>query len=106
MTAWTEHGSATPAASLDYEYDLNSNIRRAHSERRILDGNGAAGATADVRDDWYLYDSMNRVVRDKGSLVSGAIAGGTLYGYDQAGRRATARPRTSFARWARPATWT
>ncbi|HYD37424.1 MAG TPA: hypothetical protein VEA60_07410, partial [Allosphingosinicella sp.] len=81
MTSWSEAGStATPAASIAWQYDLNGNIRRSNASYRKLDLNGAASSTATVQDQWSRYDAMDRVVSAKG----------VDYTYDSAGQRKTA----------------
>jgi YD repeat-containing protein len=100
MVSWTEAGNAaSPTASITWEYDLSSNIRRSRSEYRPLDQFGAASSTVQVLDHWYRFDEMNRVTTAKGSLVSGAIVGGTQYSYDAAGQRRTATSAAIVAQW-------
>jgi YD repeat-containing protein len=83
MTSWAEAGNATaPAATLAHEYDLASNIRRSLSTYRRLDLNGAP-STLSGRDNWYRYDTMNRVVTEDGFLSGVDGQGQTVYG-DQA----------------------
>ena len=101
MTSWTETGSATaPAASVVYSYDAVGNIRRSVSTFVTLDPQGAVSGSSS-RDYWYRYDSMNRVVTDKGMLSGTAGASGTVivrgtqgigidYLYDKAGQRVKA----------------
>src|SRR5262249_43768397 len=57
-----------------------------------LDAFGAAATTTTTQDFWYRYDTLNRVVTDKGSLTGGAVvrgATGVDLTYDAAGQRAT-----------------
>lgn len=76
--------------NITYAYDAVGNIRRMRSVYT-----SAAGATGQVQDYWYKYDSMNRFVTTKGSFdtASNAIvrgAEGVEITYDAAGNRATA----------------
>ncbi|HEV2817243.1 MAG TPA: LysM peptidoglycan-binding domain-containing protein, partial [Allosphingosinicella sp.] len=94
MATWNEAGNGTltsgsPPASMAWEYDLNSNIRRTSGSYRSLDAQGVANGAAFTHDNWYRYDNMNRVTVEKGVLSGGQIVGGIVYGYDFAGRRAT-----------------
>jgi YD repeat-containing protein len=94
MASWAEAGNGTltsgsPPASMAWEYDLNSNIRRTTGSYRSLDAQGTANGAAFTHDNWYRYDSMNRVTVEKGVLSGGQIVGGIAYSYDAAGRRAT-----------------
>lgn len=91
LATWAEAGSVDmPASTLAYSYDSNGNVRRSLSTYRALDAQGVAATTATTRDLWYRYDSLNRMVTDKGSLTGGAIVRGTsgvdLF-YDAAGER-------------------
>ncbi len=99
MKSWGEHGGAvSPGSSTSYEYDLAGNIRKTHAVTAELDVQGAVSTYRTV-DYWYRYDSMNRVVTDKGALAGGVIVGGTRYTYDPAGRRVTST--TSVTRTAK-----
>ncbi|HEX8620555.1 MAG TPA: LysM peptidoglycan-binding domain-containing protein [Allosphingosinicella sp.] len=93
IVTWAEAGSADmAAASTSYAYDLVGNIRRSNSLYRAIDNNGAQTAYDFGQDNWYRYDSMNRLVT-KGSLVGGQIVRGTTgadYFYDKAGQRVSA----------------
>ncbi len=93
MVTWAEAGSASMAsASTAFEYDLTGNIRRSNSLYRALDHNGVQTSYNNAQDNWYRYDSMNRLVT-KGSLVGGQIVrgyGGADYLYDKAGQRVSA----------------
>jgi YD repeat-containing protein len=94
-----------------YFYDAVGNIRMTSSTHDALNGQGGV-ATADVVDSyWYRYDSMNRLIVDKGMLSGAAGAGGTTivrrhpavnwYGdsvdieYNAAGQRTNVR-RTNY----------
>ncbi|MEA3064796.1 MAG: hypothetical protein QOJ27_1242, partial [Sphingomonadales bacterium] len=90
LVSWAEAGSAQmPAASIAYEYDLASNIRRSNAQYRSLDANGTPSAYVSTQDNWYRFDAMNRVVT-KGSMSGGQIVrgyGGVDYQYNAAGER-------------------
>jgi hypothetical protein len=74
LTTWTEVGTAkSPAASNTNSYDANGDIRRTQTSYRMLDANGAAAASATAADYWFAYDSMNRLVIDKGQLSGTAM---------------------------------
>jgi YD repeat-containing protein len=104
MKSWAEAGNARLFQStLAYEYDANSNIRRTVSTYYSLDYAGAGFQWGD--DHWFRFDTMNRVVTDKGMLTGAAGAAGTTIArwnstgystpgtdiqYDLAGRRAAA----------------
>lgn len=91
LKTWAEAGTATsPAASTTHDYDANGNIRRTQSEYRMVDADGNAASSATTSDLWFAFDSMNRLVIDKGSLSGGAIVrgSGTSIAYNQAGERA------------------
>jgi YD repeat-containing protein len=98
MTSWNESGTALtavaggqpPASSIQYEYDANGNVRRTYAQYRTLDTNGNASSGASVKDQWYRYDAMNRVVTANGILSGGQIVrgySGNDYLYDKAGQR-------------------
>ncbi|HEX8222848.1 MAG TPA: LysM peptidoglycan-binding domain-containing protein [Allosphingosinicella sp.] len=93
MVTWAEAGSASMAsASTAFSYDLVGNIRRSNSTYRGLENNGAQTTYNLTQDNWYRFDSMNRLVT-KGSLVGGQIVrgyGGADYLYDKAGQRVSA----------------
>jgi YD repeat-containing protein len=78
MRAWTEAGSASmPVSSLTQEYDANGNIRRTYATFRTLDATGNAATTNTIRDYWFRYDAMNRLVTNRGTLSGAAGAAGT-----------------------------
>lgn len=63
---------STPDISNQYYYDAVGNIRQTISTHDVLNSQGGI-ATADVVDTyWFRYDSMNRLIVDKG-VLSGAV---------------------------------
>ncbi|KRC81816.1 hypothetical protein ASE13_05495 [Sphingomonas sp. Root241] len=98
LTYWSAAATGTtPAASTNYYYDANSNIRRSVASFSLLDQNGAA-YSAGTQDYWYRYDSMNRVVTAKGIQTgSGIVRGGQGVDllYDAAGQRTQALSTTT-----------
>jgi YD repeat-containing protein len=100
LKSFAEAGTGySPAANIAYEYDANGNVRRTTATYRTLDQNGVASTYATTTDHWFRYDSMNRLVTDKGILRNGQIVRGeTVYGsgtgqdilYNLAGERAAA----------------
>ena len=93
MTSWSQGGDGPPRASTDFAYDANGNVRRTYTQYRPLDAQGNPAGSASYRDYYYAFDSMNRLVTDKGQLVGGAIRRGwtgTDYLYDVAGQRVRA----------------
>ena len=97
IVSWAEAGSADMAnASTAYEYDLVGNIRRSNTTYRGIDHQGAQVAYNYAQDNWYRFDSMNRLVT-KGSLEGGQIVrgyGGVDYLYDKAGQRVSSSRTT------------
>ncbi|ARR56358.1 hypothetical protein HY78_24325 [Rhizorhabdus wittichii DC-6] len=112
LLTMSEAGSTdTPAASITNTYDAAGNVRSTVSTHAVLNLNGAvASTTTDTY--WYRYDSMNRLVTDRGVLSGAAGAGGTTivrastssygsvtpsndYVYDLTGQR-TAAIRTDY----------
>ena len=97
LKTFVEAGTATlPAANLAYEYDANGNVRRTTATYRTLDYQGNVSSYTTTNDYWFRFDSMNRVVTDKGTLRGGQIVRGeAVYGtgggqdilYDLAGQR-------------------
>ena len=104
MTQWDEAGTTTlNEASKTHQYDANGNIRRTQEFSIGLDTYGQSLGDGLNYDFWFRYDSMNRVVTDKGELSGAAGVGGTtivrgtnLFGdtnygrdiqYDRAGQR-------------------
>lgn len=88
----------TPVASLRYRYDANGNVRSTEAVYQQFNGDGSIGW--DQRTYWNRYDSMNRVVLDKGELVNGRIvrgANGISYEYDAAGQRAVQTKQASLS---------
>ena len=99
ITSITAESTGTnPEASTDWYYDASGNIRKKAVSWHALDNDGAAQTTQQTADYWFRYDSMNRVVVDRGSL-SGAVGaagttiergnGGSAITYDLAGQRKT-----------------
>ena len=104
LTTVTESGSTyAPAATITNSYDATGNIRRTVSNHAVLDKDGAVASTT-TDDLWFRYDSMNRVVVNRGVLNGTAGAVGTTIvrgwgssfrtelsgqdiGYDAAGQR-------------------
>ncbi|MES2443088.1 MAG: LysM peptidoglycan-binding domain-containing protein [Pseudomonadota bacterium] len=82
LKTFTETGSTySPAANIAYEYDANGNVRRTTATYRSLDAQGNASASPTTTDYWFRYDSMNRLVTDRGVLRSGQIVRGEgIYG--------------------------
>jgi YD repeat-containing protein len=79
LKTWGEAGTAgSPAASIAYDYDANGNIRRTYASYATLDQNGAASGSATIKDYWFRFDSMNRLVTDKGRLSGAAGVAGTV----------------------------
>ncbi|OCC22946.1 hypothetical protein MB02_14365 [Croceicoccus estronivorus] len=93
MKTWKEAGTTTsPAADLTYSYDAAGNVRHSVGNYSRLDASGAVAGT-DSQDYWFRYDSMNRLVVDRGVLSDGEIrrnhadTDSLEILYDQAGRR-------------------
>lgn len=100
LLTWSEAGNATtPAASMAYAYDANSNIRRMQSSFRYLDATGAATSAVATQDHWYRYDAMNRLVLAEGGLAGGVITGGRQISYDAAGQRIRVETVSSGLIW-------
>lgn len=104
LLTWSEagNGSATPvlpAASMTYAYDANSNVRRIQSSGSYLDQNGAPLSFVAQQDQWYAYDSMNRMTVSGGRLANGAVTGGTQVSYDAAGQRTSVATMSSALVW-------
>jgi YD repeat-containing protein len=94
LKTWSEAGTATsPASSISYYYDAAGNVRRSTATYRTLDATGAAASTASTQDYWFRYDSMNRLVIDRGVLSGSTIQRSITTTaskeilYDKAGRR-------------------
>jgi YD repeat-containing protein len=95
ITMLTDPGDAArarPSFTTTKTYDANSNVRSSITTHQNIDTNQALSAsTTDTY--WYRYDSLNRIVTTKGSLVGGVIApgmAGSDITYDATGQRATA----------------
>lgn len=107
LTSMTEAGSTyTPAATVSQYYDAAGNVRRTATSHVTLNLNGAVASTVN-ENVWFRYDSMNRLVTDRGVLSGTAGAAGTTivrgsssswgsvtpsndYVYDLAGQRVAA----------------
>ena len=102
LTHWRDSGgSAVSAASLDYKYDQNGNIRRSLATFYNLDQNGNPSA-ASTQDYWYRYDALNRVTTAKGQLSGGRIDPGytgVAYQYDLAGQRVASSRTIGATAW-------
>ncbi len=106
LKTFVEAGTTyTPAANIAYEYDAAGNVRRTTATYRTLDQQGNVSSYPTTTDYWFRYDSMNRVVTDKGTLRGGQIVRGeAVYGtgggqdilYDLAGQR-VAVMRTEYS---------
>ncbi len=91
MTSWSAAStSRMPAAGAQYEYDANGNVRRITAQYSKVASNGSITA-GEVQDNWYRYDSLNRVIVSEGvmspygTIVAGT--GGVTVSYDAAGQR-------------------
>ncbi|MBD8679367.1 RHS repeat domain-containing protein [Sphingomonas sp. CFBP 13720] len=92
MTSWAEVGNGSvPAASTQWLYDANGNIRSTASKRSLLDQQGAVIASGSSETAWFRYDSMSRMTLDGGQMVAGVLqrANGTEITYRVDGSRAT-----------------
>lgn len=94
LKTWQEAGTGTsPAANITYYYDAAGNVRRSTATYRQLGADGTVSATTSTQDFWFRYDSMNRLVVDRGILSDGVITrdfedtGSKEILYDKAGRR-------------------
>ncbi|WP_298302998.1 LysM peptidoglycan-binding domain-containing protein [uncultured Erythrobacter sp.] len=102
LTNWNEAGGVnTPAASKQLYYDANSNIRRSVSDYSKLSDHGGENGT-DRTDHWFTYDTMNRVIVDKGvrsgDTVDIADGQGTRYQWNAVGERKTAFSKRTVTR--------
>ncbi len=83
-------------ADITYAYDANGNRREVKTTYVRVDKVGTASnqtAVTATQDYWYTYDSMNRFVITKGTLVNGVITvatDGVLISYNARGDRKTA----------------
>jgi YD repeat-containing protein len=85
MTEFRDTVKSTSDPTLtQYAYDLNGNVRSTFTKYWTADG---ALSTIPGLTHWYKYDTMNRFVVSKGSLVGGQIVGGTQLEYDAGGNR-------------------
>lgn len=94
MKTWAEAGTTnSPAADITYAYDAVGNIRRSNANYRPVNPDGTVPTSASVQDNWFRYDTMNRLVMDRGMLSGGVIvrnafdSNSKLIAYDKAGRR-------------------
>jgi YD repeat-containing protein len=77
LKTWQEVGATiSPAANIAYEYDANGNIRRTLATNPVLDSYGNVSSNQ-TKDYWFRFDSMNRLVTDKGRLSGAVGAAGT-----------------------------
>ncbi len=103
MTSFTDTGGTDGSpVTINYEYDLNGNVRHVAATYRVIDAQGAFSASNSTQDYWYKYDTMNRFVTTKGIFTgtrgSGTISRGTTGSditYDAAGKRASSTSNTS-----------
>ncbi|MEP1422578.1 MAG: hypothetical protein ABJK59_12480, partial [Erythrobacter sp.] len=113
LTSWSEAGtSVSPAASETHSYDANGNIRRTQSDFYRLGPSGQTLGAQWSTDDWFAFDSMNRVVIVNGiqegdhvvrrNLSSAAGANASLaIAYNRAGERmqSTSGIEKSYTYW-------
>ncbi len=101
ITLWQEHGGHVAGAHTYYRYDAAGNVRRTWGANWSL--NNAGSPTVQVyHDHWYRYDSMNRVVTDKGQLENGQIVrghSGTDIFYNAQGDRSTTLRAYTGSQW-------
>ncbi|NJM51843.1 MAG: RHS repeat protein, partial [Sphingomonadales bacterium] len=77
LTNWAEVGTTNaPAASIAYQYDAVGNIRHTTSTNPVLSAKGAVTSNK-TENYWFRFDSMNRLVTDRGILSGTAGAVGT-----------------------------
>ena len=62
-------GPLAGPAHIDWEYDLNGNIRHMAASYRTMNDQGDVSTAASTQDYWYLYDNMNRFTATKAMLV-------------------------------------
>lgn len=100
LRSWAEAGTASsPASSITNHYDAAGNVRRTQATWRTLGASGADNTTQSSSDFWFRYDSMNRLVVNRGQLVGGiggvitrgtpsaGVASGQEIQYDLKGQR-------------------
>ncbi|WP_156915579.1 putative toxin [Caenibius tardaugens] len=94
LKTWAEAGTTTaPASNISYQYDAAGNVRRSTASYYTLDATGVAATTASTQDYWFRYDTMNRLVIDRGILSGSTIVRNAQNNtskeilYDKAGRR-------------------
>lgn len=77
LTSWAQtSGTWAPASSTTHSYDANGNIRKTVATSTLLGATGTAAGALDATY-WFRFDSMNRLVVDKGRLSGTAGASGT-----------------------------
>jgi len=116
LKTWDEAGTNfSPIASTTHQYDANGNIRKTHTEFRMVDANGGYASSATSNDYWFAFDGRNRLVVDKGVLsgTAGAVGTtivrgttGTTIFYNVAGEREwaeTSGVQISLSAWRRTA---
>ncbi|MEO0560544.1 MAG: hypothetical protein AAF125_00420, partial [Chloroflexota bacterium] len=103
LKTWSEAGNnyVLPAASTQYTYDANGNIRSITGSHYRMLSDQTVASSSTSHDYYYLYDSMNRVVRSKGELQANQIVrgdDGVDIAYNDAGQRVstTTSRRTEF----------
>ncbi|MGQ7829974.1 LysM peptidoglycan-binding domain-containing protein [Altererythrobacter sp. Z27] len=107
LRTWAEAGTATsPASSITHHYDAAGNVRRTQASWRTLAASGQANATPSTSDYWFRFDSMNRLVTNRGKLVNGVITrgvnvpgmadGGQDISYNVAGQRTSVTTTTTY----------
>ncbi|WP_432200672.1 putative toxin [Erythrobacter sp. W53] len=91
MISWNEAGGTDlPAASMTWRYDANGNIRRANATYRSILSDQSTSTINSTQDNWYRYDSMNRVVTSQGVLANNRVVRSTQGRdilYNRAGQR-------------------
>src|SRR6185312_3998111 len=92
-----KNGTGDDETITDITYDRNGNVRSRIASYHTLSSTGAVASGTTTQSDWYLYDSMNRVLRAKGSMSGGVMSRGTGTDltYDGAGERLTATTTVS-----------
>ncbi|NIJ36974.1 YD repeat-containing protein [Sphingopyxis panaciterrae] len=88
--------AASGADNVDkrWDYDATGNVRKIGTVYRAMQAGGTLSATTSSVDQWYRYDSLNRVVTSKGILSGGVIVRGTSgtdLTYDQGNQRQSAQ---------------
>lgn len=115
MTHWQDQaaavggsGTTTNPIATDWEYDANGNVRRANASYRGIDASGTITTSGSMlsQDNWYTYDTMNRVLLSQGQFTgtrgSGTIsrgANGIQIAYNFDGTRASTLRETAGLLW-------